>query len=424
MDKKDIIKYLLGTLAGGVAGGGLSGYLSSQNKITGESKKERRKRILRNALIGTGLGGVAGAGLTAGAGLLQDALDAPTGDSPDLGQPTGGGFGDQVSTRFGGSNIFDDSQDTFGDEVIDKGVGGAFALLGQSSKSTKEFIDSLRGMRADQLRGAIDSVAPTRGVTAWKQLTQSQKLNKILNDPKLLNHFKQNLTPGGVSAIPGTLGTLKQPGIVDKALNRYRQYNAFLAENNIVNPNDKAPNRWQSSGINSNTIAAKLGIGGKQKKLFDAVRFLLPERYKQVQSQSVSGLRPKGGIKSLIPSTLMGLGGHYGSRTVRRGADLLSALENPNMSDLGRARNYAIIDRLNQIAQKSVQGRKVNWEDLVAARDGLPEQVPNEFRNISNNLLQTFTTDSAAKDREGVQHLIDRYTGGDNPIIPDFNTFQ
>ena len=240
----------------------------------------------------------------------------------------------------------------------------------------------------------------------------------------MLNHFKQNLTPGGVSAIPGTLGTLKQPGIVDKALNRYRQYNAFLAENNIVNPNDKAPNRWQSSGINSNTIAAKLGIGGKQKKLFDAVRFLLPERYKQVQSQSVSGLRPKGGIKSLIPSTLMGLGGHYGSRTVRRGADLLSALENPNMSDLGRARNYAIIDRLNQIAQKSVQGRKVNWEDLVAARDGLPEQVPNEFRNISNNLLQTFTTDSAAKDREGVQHLIDRYTGGDNPIIPDFNTFQ
>ena len=52
-----------GALAGGGLGGVLSSYLASQVDKDRETKEDRRKRIMRQALLGTALGGTAGAGL-------------------------------------------------------------------------------------------------------------------------------------------------------------------------------------------------------------------------------------------------------------------------------------------------------------------------------------------------------------------------
>ena len=66
------IRKLLGTGLGGAALGGGLGFLLTGDR-RGESEGARRKRILMNALLGAGLGGLAGAGIPAGLKQLQTA---------------------------------------------------------------------------------------------------------------------------------------------------------------------------------------------------------------------------------------------------------------------------------------------------------------------------------------------------------------
>lgn len=72
---QDILRrVLLPGLAGAVGTGAASGYLSSKNHDPNETKGMRRRRILRNAMYGTALGGVAGAALPTGAGVLAKSI--------------------------------------------------------------------------------------------------------------------------------------------------------------------------------------------------------------------------------------------------------------------------------------------------------------------------------------------------------------
>ena len=59
-------------LAGAVGSGALSTYLSSKSHDPAETRRQRRHRILRNALVGTLMGGAAGAAIPTGAKLLSD----------------------------------------------------------------------------------------------------------------------------------------------------------------------------------------------------------------------------------------------------------------------------------------------------------------------------------------------------------------
>jgi hypothetical protein len=63
---------LIPGMAGGAAGAGLGTYLTSRKK-KGETPSERRKRVLRNAMIGAAAGTTAGATLPAGVNLLGEA---------------------------------------------------------------------------------------------------------------------------------------------------------------------------------------------------------------------------------------------------------------------------------------------------------------------------------------------------------------
>ena len=61
---------LLPALLGAAGTGAVSGYVSSKSNVRGESPSDRRKRIIRNALIGSALGGTAGAAIPAGLGTI------------------------------------------------------------------------------------------------------------------------------------------------------------------------------------------------------------------------------------------------------------------------------------------------------------------------------------------------------------------
>ena len=64
----------------GAGGGALSGYMSSKANPKGETPSQRRRRILRNALVGTVLGGATGAALPTGARMLAEPVfGAPQG---------------------------------------------------------------------------------------------------------------------------------------------------------------------------------------------------------------------------------------------------------------------------------------------------------------------------------------------------------
>jgi len=64
---KDLV---LPGLVGAAGGGGLAGYLASQEARPDEAPGERRRRIMRNALMGTALGGVTGAALPQGVKMM------------------------------------------------------------------------------------------------------------------------------------------------------------------------------------------------------------------------------------------------------------------------------------------------------------------------------------------------------------------
>ena len=86
-------KFLIGSLGAGAAGGGLAGLLSMRNDVKGESKKERRKRILTNSLLGAGLG--------AGAGEALDPLKK-TKDKDVVKAAAGGAVAPVVGSAIGG----------------------------------------------------------------------------------------------------------------------------------------------------------------------------------------------------------------------------------------------------------------------------------------------------------------------------------
>lgn len=66
IDPEMVKKILLPALAGAAGTGALTAHISSNYKPLNENPRERRRRIMRQAMIGTALGGIAGGALPAG----------------------------------------------------------------------------------------------------------------------------------------------------------------------------------------------------------------------------------------------------------------------------------------------------------------------------------------------------------------------
>jgi len=96
-------------LAGAAGGAGLGAFLTS-NKKRGETPSERRQRVVRNALIGSAMGGTAGAAFPAGLKMLGEASG-------------GGAFGDSIENLITNSAIL--------------GTGGVLGFTGGSWAKNK-----------------------------------------------------------------------------------------------------------------------------------------------------------------------------------------------------------------------------------------------------------------------------------------------
>ena len=75
-------RILLPALLGAAGTGAAAGYFSSQANNRNELPSDRRKRIIRNALIGSVLGGTAGAAIPAGIGMLRGDIGGDKGFHP------------------------------------------------------------------------------------------------------------------------------------------------------------------------------------------------------------------------------------------------------------------------------------------------------------------------------------------------------
>ena len=357
---------------------------------------------MRNALIGTGLGGIAGGGITAGADLMSKGMSAPMGDpqSNTTGDyDPGGGALSQLRNRLNPFDFFLGDQDSLATEMSSVGFGALGGMLSNARPDAKEFLNNLRVGRSNTVESALNRIKGLAGGNARDKINAlvASALKTPANASNVfMKQFQENL-----------LGKGKGSGFLDK----YRTYNALLSSKSLEHAG-----KLQSSGVTGQAARKALGLSGKRKKMYDVMRLF---------NQGVGGSPiAKGfGTAGKLKTNILGvLGGYALPKVVTRGMDVAKAFENPNSSDFGKARNYAIIDRLNELAQRnSGGGRALDWRDLQSARDSLDDGTRSLF-NIDDSLLQSMTTDSAKPERAELQYLIDALKGGDNPTIPQFST--
>ena len=167
---------LMPALAGGAGTGLLSAYLSRNSGPDDESPMDRRRRIMRNAMIGTTLGGVAGAALPTGIEMLA---------KPYLGGPsdsTGGRIGDSLLGHAGALGV-----GALGGLRIDR------AMTANKSKALQHIIGALRA-----------SNVPIKGLSEAVDAKGKSMFNAKGITPESLTSFLH--TPGGRMKVLETMG--------------------------------------------------------------------------------------------------------------------------------------------------------------------------------------------------------------------------
>lgn len=216
-----IRKVILPGLAGAAGGGALSGYAASRNNDPAESKGERRRRILRNAMYGSALGGVAGAAIPTGYSELM---------KPFFGSKSEGNMG--YGARLGDA--------AFGGALhhalpLGAGVAGGIAAVSGNHANQEKALSRLSGgigkglpanmrptnlqVKADitgdpaNLPGVIGKyISPLNGGATPRNMFTANELMQEAGSPGLsLKDFAKHF--------PGTAG-----GPTPNYLNEYRQH--------------------------------------------------------------------------------------------------------------------------------------------------------------------------------------------------------
>ena len=381
-------KSLLGALAGGIAGGGLSGYLSSKNKVDGESKKDRRKRILTNALIGTGLGGVAGGGLTGGASMLGKAMDAQTPlsslDSKTDYSP-GTGLMDQINNRItpGVLNPFS-AEDSSGTNTL-KGVGG---LIGGMSSFFDKHYENLK-----------NNISSSRSSYADNLLTKLNIKGKSLKDK--LN----NLRPKDVKRIAKNENI---PRAGNKMLN-------LLKADKLVQ--DSKGSFTQSSGLTNRELTRLMGPEGS--KIVNRNTSAIGKLKSLLSSKNIAGQKMLGNVNPSRFITSLGLRTGLGlaaGGAAGRSLDVMGG----NDSNWNRARNYAIIDRLKELAESRLGRGVENAQELFDAQSSIGDADLRNIYGMSKGEIDRFTSAEGLSGRKSLERLINLLKSGDKPTVPSF----
>tara|TARA_B100002019_G_C21270827_1_gene602173 strand:+ start:3247 stop:4026 length:780 start_codon:yes stop_codon:yes gene_type:complete len=177
------VKKLLGTGLGGAALGGGLGYLLTGNRA-GESESARRKRVLANALLGAGLGGLAGTAIPAGLSSIEQASqksdmdkleDALLEYAPPAAFAAGGGAGAGI-----GLSAFRNRQNVTGPEgsrtkarkiLNAKTKSDAFSNIGgpDDDGNVRKLLSNTDPKKMKNIRGLLDNL----GISTSKKLVNS-----------------------------------------------------------------------------------------------------------------------------------------------------------------------------------------------------------------------------------------------------------
>jgi hypothetical protein len=178
-------KWLIGALAGGAGGAGLSGLLAHSKRVKGESKKQRRKRIMRQALLGGGLGAGVGS-LPAGISALSSASSNP---SLSFKPSTPGSDSGYISNKIPGVlGQFQNAvlnhkpfsgQLNSGFDLASIGLGGAGALLPGAAQS--KILEKARKEIGNTTNRQLNTVLGKLNLTGGGSATDGSKINNIAN---------------------------------------------------------------------------------------------------------------------------------------------------------------------------------------------------------------------------------------------------
>lgn len=175
----DIAKTVaLPALLGGAGGGALSGYMSAKSRPANEAPDQRRRRIIRNALVGVLLGGTAGATLPLGVKTLGGELLG----TPQNVDPTGSAL------AFGARNALPLGVGAFGAHRWNRAVGqergnAMKMLVGQLGEST---IGKTRVRNEAALRQILEGGGRNEVLKELARVGKGHSVERLLKGHELL----------------------------------------------------------------------------------------------------------------------------------------------------------------------------------------------------------------------------------------------
>lgn len=281
-------KVALPALVGGAGGGALAGYMSSKNRPANEDPGQRRRRILRNALVGVLLGGTAGATAPLGASMLGGEL---LGQSKTV-DPTGSAL------AFGARNALPLGVGAFGAHRLHRAIGqergnAMKMLVGQLGDST---IGKTRVRNEAALRQILEGGGRNEVLKELARVGKGHSVERLFKGHELLGEagykgdvvgdllkrkspgnfwgsFKPNVDMTaaiakhleGTSSLPGKLKSFSPAGLVARRVGQ----NPGLAEAYLKHIRPSASRMMGRLGTPTRA-AGLLGVVLLAKKLQDA----------------------------------------------------------------------------------------------------------------------------------------------------------
>lgn len=464
-------KFLIGSLGAGAAGGGLAGLISMNNDVKGESKKERRKRILTNSLLGAGLGAGVGS-LPAGLDLLKGRSGVVEGVKP--GTPEQAGIlsqnpHDTVSqiknhlSLKGGYGLNPNMSSSLTN--LASYAGGGLNALGVipgfgNNKGLDAMLDNLRSQNTSKLLnsttsaldGAKSNIAAALGGKNNKLLLGSsvgggKRLGGGVND--IITNLKDKLKNSGNPEFGRLkdifnnpeMGSLKSPkgtnlqqllgGEFTKELAKQLDAGSGFGGNSKLYAALRARGLGEGSlqGLShADTVKAMNSAGRSTTGTGNFIRRMLNQL---PGNPGLSGIKGKIGMGGALKSTaLRGLLGYAAPQWLMKSLDVgQSALENPNRSDQGEAYTYAIIDRVKDVLKKqrldSKKGGDVDWREIKPMLDRMSQhkEFPKNF-NLSPELVEKYS-DSAryteGGERDKLKNFIELLQ--ESGTVPEFGQY-
>jgi hypothetical protein len=329
-------KWLIGALAGGAGGAGLSGLLAHSKKVKGESQKQRRKRIMRQALLGGGLGAGVGS-LPAGIEALTSSANNPSlSFKPKAPGNTGSWIGNNIPGMGGQTlNFLKNLHKPF-DGKLDKGFDWASGIAGTAGvvipgKLKRSLLSLSSKEIGDTTRRQLNSLSGKLGLgTSTGNAMDGSRINDIKSGT-------------GTSRLRKALLSKKVTG---GATNFSRQQKAY--------------NLLRNSGLEHSGAGAILGSKGNPK-----INRLLRSLGMNTSGSGANKVPLKLQARGLIGQATRGLAGFLAPQLIGQGLEVGQGMTDSSLSTRqGQSYALGVIRNIEDKLRLGKTDYKPGFEDV------------------------------------------------------------